>query len=365
MRIGIDGRLWYESGVGRYIRNLVMGFDKENGGHDFTVFLNSKAFNEIEFSNPRLKKVEADVKWHTISEQWKFKEILERQNLDLVHFPYFSYPVFYNRPFVITIHDLIIDHYPTGVSSSHSLPVYYAKYLAYKQITKMAVKNAMKIIVPSLATKNELIDHYKAKEEKLEVIYEGFDTKIKGGNYNKRISDNYILYVGNAYPHKNLKRLLSAFLAIKKKENIDLVCIGKDDFFYDKIESKSYGGIYFLHDVDDSSLFDYYTNAKLLVVPSLMEGFGLPLLEGMSLSCPVVCSDTPALREVGQDACFYFDPKSEIDLEKAILEVLSDNTLRNNLKRLSAKRVSDFSWKTTVSKTLKIYESCNSIRSGQ
>lgn len=361
MNIGIDARLWYESGVGRYIRNIVTGLESKKTSHTFTIFLTRKAFNEVQFKNPNFKKVLADVKWHTISEQWKFKEILERHDLDLVHFPYFSFPVFYKGSFVITIHDLIIDHYPTGISSSHALPVYYAKYLAYKQITKSAVKKAKKIIVPSNATKNELIDHYKAPINKLEVVYEGFDPLIKDrSSKTDLVSKNYILYVGNAYPHKNLKRLLSSYLLLRKEMDIDLVCIGRNDFFYERLES-SFSDVSFLHDIDDQALFDYYTNAKLVVSPSLMEGFGLPILEAMSLSCPVVCADTSSFAEIGDGAVIYFNPEDSQDLVQKMKKVLQDEALRKSLIKKGLSQSKKFSWDDAVTKTLKIYESCNSV----
>ena len=356
--IGIDARLWYESGVGRYIRNLVLGLDKKNiKEHEFVIFLNPKAYALVNFENRNFKKVESDISWHTLSEQIRFKKELDRQNLDLVHFPYFSYPVFYRKPFVITIHDLIIDHYPTGVSSSLPLPFYYAKHFAYKKIIKSAVKKSKKIIVPSLATKDELVSHYKAKQSKIEVIYEGFDPLISENSVKEKlISDNYILYVGNAYPHKNLGNLLKAYALIREKTNAELVCIGRDDFFYKRLE-KGQRGVHFLHSIDDSTLFSYYTNARLLVVPSLMEGFGLPLLEAMSLSCPVVSSDTPALREVGGDGAFYVDAKNPDEIAGAVRKVLADKTLQASLRKKGLARSTQFSWEKCIDKTLTVYES--------
>ena len=364
MNIGIDARLWYGSGVGRYIRNLVKGLDeKKIKDHSFTIFLNPKAYSSVNFLSPNFKKIESDVKWHTISEQWNFKRELDKHNFDLVHFPYFSYPIFYKKPFVITIHDLIIDHYPTGISSSLPLPLYYAKYFAYKKIIATSVKNAERIIVPSIATKNELMSHYKAKTDNVEVIYEGFDPLISENSVKEvLVSKNYILYVGNAYPHKNLKNLFEAFKIVRKKIDIDLVLIGRKDFFYDRLEKKVHEGTHFLHSVDDSTLFAYYTNAKLLVVPSLMEGFGLPLLEGMSLSCPVACSKTEALIEIGGDACSYFNPEDVGEMANALSLVLTDSAMREDLIKKGKKRVNNFSWKKCVDQTLKIYESCNSIR---
>lgn len=358
MKIGIDARLWYESGVGRYIRNLVLGLDKKNiRGHEFVIFLNSKAYAVVNFESPNFRKVKSDVSWHTISEQIQFKKELDKESLDLVHFPYFSYPVFYRKPFVITIHDLIIDHYPTGVSSSLPLPFYYVKHFAYKKIVKSAAKKSKKIIVPSNATKDELVSHYKAKESKIEVIYEGFDPLISENSVNETlVSNNYILYVGNAYPHKNVGNLLKAYESIREKTDVELVCVGRDDFFYKKLE-KGQSGVHFLHGVDDSTLFSYYTNARLLIVPSLMEGFGLPLLEAMSLSCPVVSSDTPALREVGGDGAFYVDAKSPKEIAAAVEKVLADKTLQASLRKKGLARSMQFSWEKCIDETLKVYES--------
>lgn len=364
-RIGIDGRLWYESGVGRYIRNLVLGLEKIKTDHEFTIFLNSKAYNEVEFKNKNFRKVKADIPWHTLREQINFKRILDQENVDLMHFPYLSYPILYNKPFVVTIHDLIIDHFPTGNSSSLPLPFYKLKRLAYRKITKNSVVKAQKIIVPSNATKEDLIKLYKAENEKIEVIHEGFDKLIsKKGNSSDLVSKNFILYVGNAFPHKNLTFLIKAYKKIREKHDIDLVLIGKKDFFYEKLAIDPQTSIKFLHDIDDSQLFEYYTNAKCLIMPSLMEGFGLPLLEAMSLSCPVVSSNTSALAEIGGDACLYFNPENENEIKEKIESVINDSKLRDDLVKKGLLQAQKFSWENCVRQTLKLYESCNSLRSG-
>lgn len=358
MKIGIDGRLWNESGVGRYIRNLVLGIDEKKSDHEFTVFLNQQAYDKIEFKNKNVKKTVSNARWHTLSEQWYFKEEIERHNVDLMHFTYFSYPVFYRRPFVITIHDLILDHYPTGVASSLPFPFYKLKHFGYRQITKSAVKNAKRIIAPTFATKNEIVSHYSADAKSIEVIYEGFDSSLKHIGTTNLVSKNYILYVGNAYPHKNLEKLFRAFELVSEERNIELVIIGREDFFYKKLKEKIPKGLHILHSIDDSQLFDYYTNAALFIMPSLMEGFGLPLLEAMHLSCPVVASDIPALREIGGNACLYFDPNNEKDIYKRIKNVLDDKNLQKNLINEGKRQSEKFSWKETVEKTVAVYEGC-------
>lgn len=361
-KIGIDARLWNESGVGRYIRSLVNGIDDRKTEDEYTIFLTKDTYNSINFKNPKITKKGADIRWHTISEQWKMKKLLEGEKLDLVHFPYFSYPVFYNRPFVITIHDLIIDNFPTGVASSLPYPLYKLKHFGYKNIVKKAVSNSKKIIVPSNATAEDLIAAYKVNKNKIKVIYEGFDPLISGSkNAKKLVSKNYILYVGNAYPHKNLQKLFEAFSALRKMLDIDLVCIGRNDFFYERLKKNKTQGIFFLHDVDDSALFDYYTNARLFVMPSLMEGFGLPLLEAMNLSCPVIASDTKALKEIGGDACLYFDPYDSSEIAKAAKKVLVDENEREKLIKNGKIQSKKYSWDKCIDETLRVYESCNSV----
>lgn len=362
MRIGIDARLWFESGVGRYIRNIVGGIEKRDTQNEYVIFLSQKGYNQILFSNKNFKKVLSPSPWHTVSEQITFKKQLEKEKLDLVHFPYFAIPVFYNGKFIVTIHDLILDHFSTGKATTLPLPLYHLKRQAYKFITGQAVKRAERIISPSNATKDELIKHYHAKKEKIEVIYEGFDPALDKVNTEKLASNRYILYVGNAYPHKNLPLLLNAFLQLRKELDIELVCVGKDDYFYQEIRKEKNEGVHFLSSIADTALSEYYKGALCLVMPSLMEGFGLPVLEAMSLSCPVVASDTPALKEIAKDSAVYFNPHSIEDMKSAILKLLNDKKLREENIKKGLLRSRDFSWEKAVTKTLEVYESCNSLR---
>src|SRR5690349_17429006 len=114
MRIGIDARLWRETGVGRYIRNLVWQLQKLDKQNDYVLFVqNGFTRDELGFTDSRWKIVPTGIHWHSLSEQKDFPKLLNKENLDLMHFPYFSHPIFYNKPFVITIHDLIVTHFPT------------------------------------------------------------------------------------------------------------------------------------------------------------------------------------------------------------------------------------------------------------
>jgi len=378
MKIGIDCRLWSETGVGRYIRNLVLNLQKLDEKNDYILFVLPKdrggILKQVEdaprgIQNDKFKIVEADIGWHTIAEQLKFPKILDQENLDLVHFPYFSVPIFYNRPFVVTIHDLIMHHFSTGQASTHSSIFYRIKLLGYKYVISQAARKAQKIIAVSNATKDEIVDHLKINPQKIAVSYEGADDKISNLPTSSRSAGlrgaskitNYFLYVGNAYPHKNLDRLLEAFK--KLNSDVNLVLVGKEDYFYKRLKRKSElmdlsKKVFFLQNVRDEELSNLYQNALALIVPSLMEGFGLPALEAMANNCLVLASDIPVLREVCGDGAIYFDPYNVKDIAQKMKDVYLNNIYHlSEKKEQGLERAKLFSWEKMAKETLKVYES--------
>jgi len=370
MRIGIDGRLWNETGVGRYIRNLVWELQSLDKKNDYVLFV-KKGINqrELKVSQRNWKIIETDIHWHSIAEQIKFPQVLEKEKLDLMHFPYFSLPIFYNKPFVVTIHDLIINHFPTGKASTLPYPLYQLKRMGYSAVLDHAVKNAEKIIVPLHAVEEDVIKTLGTPREKIVVTYEGAPQAKKNQPYLKQ-DKKYFLYVGNAYPHKNLATLLDAFAQFRKEnhEDVSLVLVGKDDYFYkrfsEKIVEEKIEGVMIKHNVSDDELFSLYSHAISFVSASHMEGFGLPPLEAMSADCLVMLSDIPSFREVCQDNAFYFDPSSVTTLKKQMQIVYNLDHKKKQLRLTNGReRVKDFSWKKMAEQTVKIYESCISLRS--
>lgn len=363
MKIGIDCRLWNETGVGRYIRNLVLNLQELDRKNVYTLFVLPKDYEKIKSQISNIEKNwklrVADVKWHTLDEQLKFPKILNKEDLDLVHFPYFSVPIFYNRPFVITIHDLIVNHFSTGQASTLPSPIYGLKRLAYNFILKQAAKKAKKIITVSNATKNEIVDHLGINPQKIAVIYESASKSLVVSSQKSVVRNKYFLYVGNAFPHKNLNKLLEAFKALDF--DVKLVLVGKDDYFYKRLEDRVQEmnlseKIIFLQDVKDEELSDLYKNAKALILPSLMEGFGLPALEAMRNSCLVLASKIPALQEICADAAIYFDPYDIKDITVKMKEACSNNN--SDKKEKGLERAKLFSWSRMVKETSNIYEGC-------
>jgi glycosyltransferase involved in cell wall biosynthesis len=375
MIIGIDCRLWNQTGVGRYIRNLVLNLQNIDKQNNYVLFGMKKDLPNIksQIASPKWKIVEANIRWHTLAEQTKLPKILNNENLDLMHFPFQAAPFFYKKPFVITIHDLIPMLYSTGKASTLIPPLYYSKYMAFKFLVKNMSKRAKKIIVPSLATKEDVIKHLGIPEDRIVVTYEGVDRKMEIKNQVLRAKDvkkdKYFLYVGVVFPHKNLDRLVQAFLWLKSSpsisnsgssEDLKLVLVGRRDYFSKRLEKKvNSKDVIFLGEVTDGELSALYKNAIATVQPSLLEGFGLPVLEAMTNKCFVVCSNIPALREVAGDFAIYFDPRNIKDIKKNLEFIIQNlkSPMVEEMKEKAFIRSQDFSFEKMAKETLNVYES--------
>lgn len=173
----------------------------------------------------------------------------------------------------------------------------------------------------------------------------------------------YLLYVGNAFPHKNIKRLIKAFeVILRSKPSIKLVLVGEIDNFYKSFyilckELKIEKNVVFTGKVLDEELKWLYQNASIYVFPSFLEGFGLPGLEAMENGLPVVSSDSSCLTEIYGDAALYFNPQNIEEIVKAVLELLDNKELREKLIKKGYKRVKKFSWRKCAQETLEIYRS--------
>lgn len=363
MKIGIDCRLWNETGVGRYIRNLVLNLQKLDKESEYVLFVLSKDYDLIisQLSSFNSHLVKADIRWHTLKEQIGFPKILNKENLDLMHFPYFSVPIFYNKPFVVTIHDLIQNHYASGRASTLPFPFYHIKRIAYQKILNHAINKSKKIIVPLMSVKKDLTSTLNVVDSKIVITQEGFDLNITKGKVSERVSSfsqaPYFLYVGNAYPHKNLKILIEGFKILKT--NAKLLLVGKKDFFYNRLEKDGVENIIFLHDVKDSELFHLYSHSIAVVSASFMEGFGLVPLEALGAGAIPVVSNIPAFREVCGDLAIYFNPKDKNDIaEKLVLALNLTPEKREKIKEKAKDLLKKFSWEKMTKETLEIYESC-------
>ena len=375
MRIGINARLYSESGIGRYIRNLLKYLQKLDRENDYFIFLLRKDFEDINFPK-NFTKVLADFSWYGMEEQYKFPGLLNKYKLDLVHIPHFNVPIFYLGKMVVTVHDLIHQNFSMNRATTLDPFTYKVKQFGYSTIFNLALRNSKKIIVPSNYVKSEILKKFSVYKDKIVVTYEGVDEeilKIKNQISNREIEKTmkhlnikppYIFYVGNAHPHKNVEGLIKAFLRIQNLEfrvqngyKLKLVLSGSDHYFWQRLKKENmHNDIIYTGYVTDEQLVALYMGAKAFVMPSFEEGFGIPLLEAMALGTPVVSSDAASLKEIGGDGAIYFDPNNLVEMESKIKEVLNNEKLRKELVEKGRERVKEFSWEKLAKETLEIYQ---------
>ncbi len=333
-------------GLGRYVEQLLKelpGVDKMN----------------------RYVLFEQKIPWYTLQEQLFFPNVIDREHLDLIHFPHWNVPVHLKTPFVVTIHDLILLNEPKSARATTLHPILYAiKYRGFRHVLAHAINTSKKIIAVSHATKTDILKHFPdVPEKKIVVIYEGV-TSLSLGAAAKAADEPFLLYVGNCYPHKNLDTLLDAFdLLHQSSPEVHLVIAGRSDAFSKRLEQNAHhhpsaSFIHFVKDPDDTRLSELYQQTTAYVFPSRVEGFGLPPLEAMSLDVPVAVSDIASLREILGEAAVYFPPSDPNAMAKTLDQLLKDGALRQQLIANGREQIKRYSWKKMAEETVSVYESC-------
>lgn len=370
MKILLDGRLYglENAGLGRYSMGLVEGLSKTDSKNAYTILLRKKYFEALRLP-PNWKKVQADVRHYSLREQLSIPKIIAENKPDICHFTHFNVPYLYKGPYVVTIHDILM-HRQRGLEATTLDPLLYlAKRMGYHRIFAKAIRNALRIIVPSKTVKAEVLNYYKIPESKVEVVYEGV-TLFKEEKTEKEIlkkyglDGDYFVYAGNAYPHKNLRRAIEAIVNLNKLTslNVNFAIASSRGVFSEKLkkqvtELKAENQVRLLGFVPDEELGVLYRCSKGFFFPTLSEGFGLPGLEAMLAGTLVLASDIPVLKEIYGPFAIYFNPMDFSSMEKALEEVIYMKEDERGKKIAAAKDfASGYSWSKMAKQTLNIYK---------
>ncbi|MCX8009130.1 MAG: glycosyltransferase, partial [Patescibacteria group bacterium] len=198
MKIGIDARLIEETGVGRYIRNLLKHLAALDSDNEYVIFLTNTSYDQFSLPNNRWQKRLINVRWHTIYEQLILPFVFYKENLDVLHVPYFTVPLLYPKKIITTIHDLTILRFRTGKASTLPRIVYMLKWLAYVFVIYIGVRKSTFILTVSQSVKEQICQILHIPPSKIRVAHEGVDEMFFVHNRTKpRVSDPYFLYVGN------------------------------------------------------------------------------------------------------------------------------------------------------------------------
>lgn len=364
------------AGVEHYIYHLVLNLLKTRSGFcRFRLYFRPELQNSL--LTAQLKKFpEAEIKFWPVdtlrrSGLWPYGKYLRQakflsgENLSLFHGPANVTSLFYRRPTVVTMHDLIIYEHPEWFPGG--LADLFWRY----QLVPKTVKFADRIIAVSQATKRQVMRHFRIPSKKITVIYEGITIDSDASASSREIdrllpekigSEKFLLYVGTVEPRKNLVRLIQAFQTIAPKfPGLKLVLAGKLGWKYEPILSAARAPglenrVIFTGYVSPEQKNRLYARALGFVYPSLAEGFGLPVLDALRYQVPVLTSNNSSLPEVAGAAAIYVDPLSTNEIVSGLEKLIIDEPQRHQLIDRGKIQATKFSWVQTAAQTLKVYQ---------
>lgn len=353
LHVLVDGRKARDFGIGRYILGLTRSL-AASGEISLTAFAKP---GDTQLFPPNVRTVPTKVVPYSIRELLSLGRVAARVGADVVHWPHYVVPFGTPNPTVVTVHDLMHLTQPEHGS--------FWKRTYAENVLRHAVQVSARVIAVSEETARQLTARFPEVQAKLEVVWNGVDgVFFSAGNERAaepETGERYILYCGNDKPHKNLARLLAAFSLLKRDfPGVCLVLAGVPPGSARRREeqARELGILENVREtgfIPDGALATLMAGADVFVLPSLTEGFGLPVLEAMAAGAPVACSGRGSLPEVAGDAALLFDPENPGEIAAAIASLLSSRQRRLEMIERGRRRAAAFTWDITARKSLEIY----------
>lgn len=371
MKIAIDALpvKSLQHGMGTYIFNLLKEMAQLDQAHDFVVFKKPSVFTDLEKSqrfNIQFRNLSKGLARRVVWEYTTLPKLLQKEQVDIFWGPSNFLPLRKACKYVVTIHDL------SSFTYAHTYPYLRRKY--YQYIIKQAVKRADLIITDSEFSRQDIINTFSVLPEMVKKIYCGIDDifrriesldAIAQVKSKYKLPDDFILTLGVIEPKKNTERLIRAYAQLRDKHNnVPKLVIGG---------SKKYGwnnrrifelvetlvlkdAVNFTDFIEQKDLPVVYSAAKLFILPSLFEGFGLPVIEAMACGTPVITSKTSSLPEITGDAAVLINPYDTEEIGQAIIKVISDQQLQTEMRVKGFENVKRFSWQESAHELLCMFE---------
>ncbi len=377
MRIAIDytSAIAQGAGIGRYTRSLVAALARVDEANRYLLFSSEAPTPERGFpASPRMRErvislAGRPVGNRTLTILWHRLRLplpveLVTGNVDVLHAPDFSMPPALRTPRVVTIHDLAFLTHPECALPS------LVDYL--NRVVPRAVRAATRLIAVSQNTADDLVNYLGVERERISVIHLGIDPRFR------RVEDQRVLRaldtrlglehplalaVGTIEPRKNYERLIAAFARARREPGGPrmLAICGRKGWLYEgtfaAVEQWGVGdGVRFLDNVSDSDLPALYSTADVVAMPSIYEGFGIPVTEAMACGTPVVCSTGGSLPEVAGDAALMVAPEDIAGLADALVKAVTDADARERLVARGLERARSFNWDEAARAHVRVYE---------
>jgi glycosyltransferase involved in cell wall biosynthesis len=357
----IDAR-WLIGGIGTYTENLLLGLGQHSNGLEIRAIAREGDAQRVGEWCSRVTVL--DVPIYTLKEQLFVPGAAKE--CDLLHVPHYNVPLLYRGLLIVSIMDII---HLSSPAYRHS----FSSSVYARPMLNLAARKAAHIVTVSEYSKAQIVETLGVPASKITVIHCGVSIQFHREKKEVvmqavwealRINRPYLLYVGNLKPHKNVSTLLRAFAQLHKRNSSShsLVIVGNDARWQRSLVDECFAlGIReqttFIPHVSRALLPKIYGGADLFVMPSTVEGFGLPVLEAMACGTPVVCSKAASLPEVGGDAAAYFDPANSEELANLIERLLLSKDSREALSIKGLERAKKFTWQESTQKHIELYNS--------
>jgi glycosyltransferase involved in cell wall biosynthesis len=372
MRIGInlfdlvlgEGR---GGGGETYVTRLVEQLARIDHVNRYILFVDSSAVAVFGNLNPNFEQfvvpLDSRKKWtRAVWEQLLLPRAARRLKLDVLHSPFNTGPIFCPCRLVVTVHDLVNFFYRENFPGSDTFKMKYQRY-----VLRQVVRRCARVIAVSHFTRQQIEQRLPVDARKMVVIYEAAVGESPPADENKVVREDFLLTVTSDSLHKNLPMLIRGFARIESRAvrlvilgmiretstpqrmgRRDLIRIAEEQGVANAVEMRGY--------VTAEELEQLYRRARCLVVPSLYEGFGLPVLEAMRQGLPVLCARAGSLPEIGGNCAWYFDPQDEADIAAKISQALAEPGLLTQLASKGLDHARQFSWEKVARETLAVYE---------
>ena len=357
--VSIDAR-WLIGGIGTYTENLLQGLGQHENGLEFHAIVRGMDAPRVREWCSHVTVVDAAI--YTVLEQLLIPRAAKK--CDLLHVPHYNIPLLHRKPLIVSIMDVI----------HISCPAYRHKLsssLYARPMLNIAAWKADHVVTVSEYSKSQIMEMLGIPSSRISVIHCGVGAQFRPDSGEQEsqsvvrslgLPQPYLLYVGNLKPHKNVVTLLRAFAHLRQRKKLShgLLIVGDDARWKGAVVSECMrlgidDHVVFIPRVSQALLPKIYAAADLLVMPSTVEGFGLPVLEAMASGAPVACSRAASLPEVAGDAAAYFDPASSEDLAEVIERLVHSSDLRKSLLAKGLHRVKQFTWQESTRKHIELY----------
>jgi glycosyltransferase involved in cell wall biosynthesis len=361
VRVCLDARKLWDSGIGTYIRGLLEGMAGLEDRPEWDFILKpGTALPEGDRSRIH-QTYFSSAGNYSIAELFNISRIANATRAELFHAPHYVIPVGLKIPLVVTIHDLIHLVMPQYFSPVQRA---YARWMLGR-----VARRAKVILTVSQHSKQDIVNVVGVSPDKIVVTYSGVFKR-----YFEKISDeqlirfrvdfnlptSYLLYIGNLKPHKNVSGLIESWRRLPNSLRPPLVILGPKNDEYPALmrqvqDLRMNGKITFLENLPNKFMPCLFRSATAYVQPSWYEGFGSPPLEAMAVGLPVAVSNRGSLPEIAGPAALIFDPDQPDEMVAVLEKLLADSSLRRDLIDKGRKRAEQFTWERIAQRTLEVY----------